>query len=302
MGAHVFCRELSLERGEPLPGTGNMSERTILVRWPRAKWRTPRFESVDMGPALSQAIRLAMKAGIHVALVDRVGDSQSLAQLQSGDVAADFDTEDELAAAIARVTAGEPLVGRHDPRPVILCCTDSRRDACCARYGFATYKALVAAADPERFNIVQATHVGGCRFAASLVLLPLRQRYGRLAPEEAGSFLDTIGRGEIYLSAYRGRAGLPQAAQVAEHAAMVWAQQHGLPPTRISLGEGDWPDEPTGGEEITATVLAGAQPISVRLRAEIMPVHGRCEGIGDVEPDPTPRWRLVEVTAAHTHA
>jgi len=299
--AHVFCRELSLEQDEPLAGTGDMAPRTILVRWPRGKWRVPRFDSVDMGPELSEAIRLAMKAVIHVALVDRVGDSDSIPQLQADGIAADFETEAELAAAIRRVTAGEPLSGRPDPRLVVLCCTDSRRDACCARFGFATYKALAAAADPAKVQILQATHVGGCRFAASLVVLPDRRRYGRVAPEEAERFLETIGRGDLYLSAYRGRAGLPQPAQVAEHAAMVWAQQHGLSPDAVSLDDRDWPEEVTGGEELTATAHAGSQPVSVRLRAEIMPVYGRCTAIGEAEPDPTPRWRLVEVTAAHTH-
>lgn len=295
MSAHVFCREHSIEHGEPLPGTGNMAQRTILVRWPRGKWRVPRFESVDMGPELSEAIRLAMKAGIHVALVDRVGDADAIPQLQAEGIAADFETEAALASAISRYTAGEPLTGRSEPRKIVLCCTDSRRDACCARFGFATYKALVAAADPAEFQILQATHVGGCRFAASLVILPDRRRYGRVAPEEASRFLETIGQGDIYLTAYRGRAGLPQAAQVAEHAAMVWAQQHGFTP-RVDLGDTDWPDEVAGGEELTATVLADTHPVSVHLRAEIMPVYGRCEGIGEKSPDPTPRWRLVDVT------
>ena len=296
MAKHVFCRELSLERGEPLPGTGNVAQRSMLVAWPRGKWRLPRFESVDMGPALADAIRLAMRAGIHVALVDRVGETGTLPQLQADGIAADFDSEIELAAAITRLTAGEPLVGRADPRKVILCCTDSRRDACCARFGFATYKALVAAADPEIFHIVQATHIGGCRFAASLVLLPQRQRYGRVEPEQAAEFLATLAAGQIYLPAYRGRAGLPETAQVAEHAAMVWADANGLGQDNVRMPDIVWPSAVLDGDELSVTVTAGDAPLQVHLRAEIAPMHGNCEALVDGDDAKmTPRWRLAAI-------
>ena len=195
MSRHVFCRDVCLERGEPLAGTGKMAQRHLLVRWPRGKWRVPRFESADMSPDLREAIRLAMQSGAHVALVDRVGQTGTIPQLQSDGVAANYESEAEMVAAITRWTAGEPLVGTPDTRIIILCCTDSRRDACCARYGFATYKALAEAVDPARFNLLQSTHVGGCRFAASLVVLPQRQRYGRVGPEDATAFLVLHRRG-----------------------------------------------------------------------------------------------------------
>lgn len=257
MSKHIFCRDVCLERGEPLPGTGNLAERFILVRWPRGKWRVPRFESVDMGPELTDAIRGAMKAGIHVALVDRVGETDAIAMLQVNDVVADFETETELAAAIAAVTAGAPLAGRSDTRPVLLCCTDSRRDACCARHGFATYKALVAEADPARINILQATHVGGCRYAASLVLLPKRERYSRLAAHEAPAFLATILADKIYLSAWRGQAGLPEAAQVAQHAGMQWAVDHGAPGTAVEFEVSEWPEAARARTSWPPSGLAG---------------------------------------------
>jgi len=302
MAKHVFCRELSLERGEPLPGTGNVAQRTLLVAWPRGKWRVPRFESVDMTPVLTEAIRLAMKTGMHVALVDRVGETGTLPQLHADGIAADYDSEAEMAAAIIRFTAGEPLVGRADPRKVILCCTDSRRDACCARFGFATYKALIAAADPTLFHIVQATHVGGCRFAASMVLLPLRQRYGRVPPEQAVQFLDTLAAGQIYLPAYRGRAGLPETAQVAEHAAMVWADANGLGQDAVRMPDVDWPSAVADGDELSVTITAGDAPLHIHLRAETIAVHGRCEALVEGEDaDLTPRWRLASIHPASEH-
>ncbi|GLQ56782.1 sucrase ferredoxin [Devosia nitrariae] len=298
MAGHVFCRDLCLERGEPLPGTGNLAERVLLLAWPRGKWRVPRFESVGMDEPLREAVRLAMKAGIHVALVDRVGESDALPSLQADGIAADFPDQQALAQAISHFTAGEMFEGRADPRTVVLCCTDSRRDACCARYGFATFKTLKAAADPGRFNLLQATHVGGCRFAASLVVLPQRQRYGRVAPEEADEFLATLARGDIYLPAYRGRPGLPQTAQVAEHAAMAWAQAHGLPQASVSLPDIAWPDDEAAGAEFAVTVTAAGTPLSMRLGAEAIPVHGRCDALAaGKEPEITARWRVTAFAA-----
>lgn len=298
MSGHVFCRDLCLERGEPLPGTGNLANRVLLLAWPRGKWRVPRFESVGMDEPLREAVRLAMNAGIHVALVDRVGESNALPTLQANGIAADFSDQQALALAITRFTSGEMFEGRPDPRTVILCCTDSRRDACCARYGFATFKALKAAADPGRFNLLQATHVGGCRFAASLVVLPQRQRYGRVAPEQAGEFLAAIARGDIYLPAYRGRPGLPQTAQVAEHAAMAWAEANGLPQASVSLPDIAWRGDDAASAEFAVTVTAAGKPLRLHLGADAIPVHGRCEALADGnDPEITNRWRVTALTA-----
>lgn len=294
--AHAFCRDICLERGEPLVGTGTVAERTILVAWPRGKWRVPRFESVDMSPALSQAIEAAMAADIHVALVDRVGDTAAVPQLQADGIVGRYDSEAGMAAAIERYTAGEPLVGRPDTRSVILCCTDSRRDACCARYGFATYKALRDAINPARFNLLQATHVGGCRFAASLVVLPQQQRYGRLTPEQVPDFLAALTAGDVYLPAFRGRSGLPETAQLAEHAGMEWAQQRGLPWRDVVLGEGSWPDQGQGadGEEIVREVIAGPARLRLVLQARLAPRHGTCTALAQ-PPELHPRWYVASL-------
>jgi hypothetical protein len=248
-----------------------------------------------MAPALSEAVRLAMRDGIHVALVDRVGEFDTLPQLQADGVAADYQDEAALADAVMRFTAGEPLHGRTDDRTVILCCTDSRRDACCARYGFATFKALRAAADPEKFNLLQATHVGGCRFAASLVVLPQRQRYGRLSPEEAPAFLATLERGEIYVPAYRGRPDLPEAMQAAEVAALAWAEERGIAQAHVHI-DAVPSAPPRGGEELRVAARVGGRVLQLRLRAEALPVNGRCDRLAEgAEPEMTPRWSLAAI-------
>lgn len=305
MGKHVFCTDLCYERGEPLAGTGDASRRILMLAWPRGKWRTPRWESVDMSPELSAALHDAAHAKLHVALVDKVEAEGGLPTLHAlpENIYADFSDEAELIAAIRNYMNGQVFEGQHDERPTIICCTDSRRDACCARHGFSTYKALVKEADPEKFNIVQATHIGGCRFAASLVVMPQRQRYGRMTAEHATGFLDALGKGEIYLPTYKGRSDEPEPAQVAELAALNWAAEHGLNLAAIAVA-GAIPDEASDGTRLTLEADVPGARLSIRMHAQDFLVQGNCGVVAEGGGEITLRWCLDEViaqpkTAAH---
>lgn len=300
MSKHVFCRDLCLERGEPLEGTGNAPVRALMLAWPRGKWRVPRWESTDMSEALATCIQSAAQKGVHVALVDRVGDSDSLPQLmaQPEGVYADFARESELIGAIDNYVDGKVFAGDRDPRTAILVCTDSRRDACCARYGFSTYKALNAIADRTKFHIVQATHLGGCRFAASLVVMPMRQRYGRMTAGQVAAFLEALSREEIFLPAYKGRTDTPEPIQVAELAALKWAADNDLRAPGVQLIHDQLPDAAQDGDEIVVAARLDANRLQIRLRARVFYIQGNCgavaEGIGDHQI----RWCLDQVTEA----
>lgn len=299
MSKHVFCRELCLERGEPLEGTGNAPDRVLMLAWPRGKWRSPRWESADMSKDLASAIHNAAQGGLHVALVDRVGESDALPQLHAlpESLQADFSSEAALIAAIRAYTEGQIFDGKCDPRITVLVCTDSRRDACCARYGFSTYKALDAIADKQKFNIVQATHLGGCRFAASLVVMPQRQRYGRMTAGQAPAFLEALSRGEIFLPAYKGRTDIPEPLQIAEIAAMRWAVEHRHPTTAITLDHPKLPDTADEGDELGIMADAGTVRLDIRLRAETLHIQGNCEIVAKNGGEHTVRWRLASVAA-----
>jgi len=292
-----FCRDLCLERGEPLEGTGDAPRRILMLAWPRGKWRTPRWESVDMSPALTAALHAASQAGLHVALVDRVGETGSLPQLQAlpESVAADFDSEDALVAAILNYVEGTVFAGRRDPRTTILCCTDSRRDACCARYGFSTYKALVAVADPDLFNIVQATHLGGCRFAASLVVMPQRQRYGRMTAGLAPAFLAALQRDEIFLPSYKGATDQPEAYQIAEIAALTWASENLITAPEIRIEIDSVPDQPAEGALARLRAVIGEHQLDIRLQARVFHIQGNCETVAQGGGAHLPRWCLDQV-------
>lgn len=300
MASQVFCRDLCLERGEPHEGTGDAPERALLLAWPRAKWRTPRWESVDMSAALAASIHRAALAQVHVALVDRVGDSQSLPQLmaQPEAVSADFASEQALSDAIDAYVDGTLFPGTPDPRTVIVVCTDSRRDACCARFGFSTYKALVAIADPTKFHIVQATHIGGCRFAASVIVLPHRQRYGRMTAGQAPAFLESLARGTIYLPAYKGRADLPEPAQVAELAALRWAADRQKPANALRLNTAKMPETARDGDQLQFSADLGEDRLDILLRARMFHIQGNCGVVAEGGGSHELRWCLEQLSQA----
>lgn len=98
--------------------------------------------------------------------------------------------------------------------PIFLLCTHARHDACCALFGRPTYK-MVASEYPE--HTWETSHVGGDRFAASMVILPLGLYYGRLDGDTAIQVIAAHQKGLIEPAFYRGASVHPVPTQAAEH-------------------------------------------------------------------------------------
>lgn len=103
-----------------------------------------------------------------------------------------------------------------------LVCTNARRDWCCGRYGAAAFRTLdpfirqnPAPAQPEK--VWMTTHLGGHRFAATLIVLPAGVSYGLVQPEEIPALVQAQRQGELMLERYRGRNAYPKPVQAAEY-------------------------------------------------------------------------------------
>jgi hypothetical protein len=97
--------------------------------------------------------------------------------------------------------------------PILLVCTNGKRDECCALLGRPIVKALATRA-PGR--VWEANHLGGHRFAPTATLLPAGIMYGQLDEETAGSILAAADRGETVLDKLRGRSTWTKRGQLAE--------------------------------------------------------------------------------------
>ena len=100
----------------------------------------------------------------------------------------------------------------HDD-PLVLVCTNGRRDTCCAELGRPLATGL-AAAHPDL--VWETTHVGGHRFAGAMLVLPAGLSYGRVDVAAGLRIAELSRAGRLDPSHLRGRSAYPPAVQAAE--------------------------------------------------------------------------------------
>jgi hypothetical protein len=116
------------------------------------------------------------------------------------------------------------------PGPVLMICTNSRRDVCCSVRG----RPVAAEAAARRPGQVwECSHTGGHRFAPTGVLLPFGQTLGRLSGSSAVAAIDAGMRAELadqLLAARhdRGRSHLGPPEQAAESLVREQIREHRL--------------------------------------------------------------------------
>lgn len=212
-------------------GTAFPAARLLLVEqpfpWGPEGLRTSRF---DRETALAVEAR-GRAQGVRVQAVRRLGRSPELAHRRWMVV----DTRD----GAQTIRTGEfahdaellelPLDGSHgepDPGPLYLVCTHGRHDPCCAARGRPVIAALAARRPGQ---VWQASHLGGCRFAPTVLALPSGLMYGRVPPSSAGDLVAATEAGEVLAGHFRGRIGVPPPGQ----AAIAFARERlGLPRAR----------------------------------------------------------------------
>jgi hypothetical protein len=204
-------------RGDPMLGTAFPAARLLLVEqpfpWGPEGLRTSRFERET---ALAVEAR-ARAEGVRVQAIRRRGRAAEGTRRRWMLV----DTRD----ATRSVRCGEfaddadlldlPLDGtrgRLDPAPLYLVCTHGRHDPCCGERGRPLVASL-AANSPG--HVWQASHLGGCRFAPTVLVLPLGVMYGRVPTSAAADVVASTEAGEVLGGIFRGRIGMPPAAQAA---------------------------------------------------------------------------------------
>jgi hypothetical protein len=211
------CAISADRRGDPMLGTAFPAARLLLVEqpfpWGPEGLRTSRFER---DTALAVEAR-AREEGVRVQAIRRPGRASAETRRRWALV----DTRD----AARSIRCGEfsedaellelPLDGsrgRVDPSPLYLVCSHGRHDPCCGERGRPMVASL-AASRPER--VWQASHLGGCRFAPTVLVLPLGVMYGRVRASAATDVVAAAEAGEVLGEFLRGRIGVPPAAQAA---------------------------------------------------------------------------------------
>jgi hypothetical protein len=132
--------------------------------------------------------------------------------------------------------AGRSLGLTPHTEPVLAVCTHGRHDTCCAERGRPVAAGL-ARAFPEQ--TWEASHIGGDRFAANLVVLPHGLYFGRLHADSARGVGRLLAAGELDLDHLRGRSGLGTPLQAAEVALRRYTDERRLGAVRFISREVD---------------------------------------------------------------
>lgn len=180
-------------------------------------------------------------------------------------------------------TAGETPSGASAPAQdiVIGVCTNAKRDRCCAVRGRPVAEAL-----HSRFGacITEISHLGGHRFAATMLVLPTGYAYGVLAPDSAREIVRAALDGMVHPAHLRGRADLSPAAQAAD---AFW--RSGMGPAAVDDVRIE-KESPVGdGVRVSATVQGGGDEVLVRYEPGIVIDATACGG----KPIRTGRWRVT---------
>ena len=232
--------------GEPIAGTAPTDVDWLLV------------EDAGPWPAKATAHLDATAEGARVQLVRRHGRA---------------DVGDHR----ARISTSAPGVV-----PYFLVCTNGRRDLCCAERGRPVAAALTARWPEATW---ETTHLGGHRFAATLVAFPSGLALGRLDADTAVAACEQLLAGTMPLDHARGRVGWPARAQYAD---LTLRRRHGwtgLDDVRWVSESGDHGDQ---GNRVTLDTPDGRTTVVV----EQHPGEPRRQSCGDDKLKAAPRFLM----------
>lgn len=217
--AAARCADIAREHDEPLAGTAPVDEAWLVVEQ-EAPWGHDAVAEAGFGAVAAHAAA----AGFRVLLVRRPRRRARprkvfLARVGGGLRELEVEHPGEL---LALDLARPDELGAPREAPLLLVCTNGRRDPCCAALGTATAGALRSELPDETW---ECSHLGGHRFAATMLALPSGACFGRLGPVEAVRAARSLLAGRLDLPFLRGIAGRSHAAQSAE---ALLRERHGL--------------------------------------------------------------------------
>jgi len=225
----TYCRVLD----EPLAGTAVVAAGWVVVEQPGpwgAKAPTQSHLDPDFGGAFDEKCK---KADVRFGLIRSPGRHADVVRgsrqvfvasttpgrswLLGGRLADPTELEDLDLSAVSRgdraaADASLPALRPVD-QPLVLVCTNGKRDECCAILGRPLVSGLSERA-PGR--VWEANHLGGHRFAPTATFLPFGTMHGQLTVETAAEVLAAADRGETILTGLRGRSTWTKRGQAAE--------------------------------------------------------------------------------------
>jgi hypothetical protein len=222
------CAGLSEAFAEPLAGTAAVAGSWLCLEQ-RGPWGHNALVQSHLDPELGRTLdALGDEHGVRVQLIRHPGRHADTADDRprrvflahsSPGVGWLRETSTTNPAELLNLDFGRIAAGQHDDwgspvtEPLLLVCTNGRRDRCCALRG----RELIAGlAGRHNGSVWESSHTGGHRFAPAAVVLPSGYTYGRLNAQTADAILSSAAAGKIVMDNCRGRSPWTRAGQTAE--------------------------------------------------------------------------------------
>lgn len=258
------CATASRKLSEPLAGTATAATTWLLLEQP-GPWGAEALTASHLAPAVGRALERAVKdTGVRVALIRRPGRHADchthprqrvfVTHTRPGRswirTATLTEPERLLALDFGALGAGD-LGGLHPVAtgpgqawekytgaPLVLVCTNGKRDRCCAILGRPLAAELTASGAHGTWEI---THIGGHRFSPTLMVLPHGYVYGRATAQSVQEVLDALREGRVVTEGCRGRSTWERPGQAAELAIRELTGEAGADALTVLRTEGAAP-------------------------------------------------------------
>ncbi|KUH85451.1 MULTISPECIES: sucrase ferredoxin [unclassified Mycobacterium] len=270
----IPCSDQSLARDDPMYGTASAGSSWVLLElsgaWgPSAFLQSPNCIDPQLGRAI---VRRVEKAGMRIAAIRRHGRRPDIPRWRWYIAHSGVGSE---ALHHGEVTGPDGFLelaldgsdGQLSTDPLIAICSHGKHDQCCAVRGRSACSAITA--EFPEFTW-ECSHLGGDRFAATMLVLPEGLCYGRVDSTDSAGLVRLYLDGRLDNRFLRGRTSLPHAVQAAQYFAR---ERNGddridaLHPLHVERGE----------HRIRVLLDGGAGPIEVILHEELSePLLSQC--------------------------
>ncbi|UGY94036.1 sucrase ferredoxin [Streptomyces gobiensis] len=296
------CATASRELAEPLAATAAPARTWLLIEQP-GPWGSNALVQSHLDPALGRALEEAAEGtGVRIALIRRPGRHADChgpvrrrvfaAHTVPGRswirTAADVGDPERLRELdFTALGAGDHngLWDPYDGHPLALVCTNGKRDRCCALLGRPLAAELAASGGADVWEI---THIGGHRFAPTLLVLPQGYAYGRVEAPAVKALLAAVRDGRVVVERCRGRSAWERPGQAAELAVRELTGENGADALTVADTE-----EHDGGWVVTVTHRDGRSwLVSVTASTDAPPAAASCGAALAVQP----RMEIAAIT------
>ncbi|MEU8783567.1 sucrase ferredoxin [Streptomyces sp. NPDC048637] len=267
------CATASRESAESLAGTAAPARTWLLIEQ-TGPWGAHALTESHLDPDVGRALEAAAEGtGVRVALIRRPGRHADchgtsgrrlfLAHTAPGRswIRTTTVTDPRTALGLDFMALGagehhglwEPYIGE----PMVLVCTNGKRDRCCALLG----RPLAAELAAGGSEVWEVTHIGGHRFSPTLFVLPYGYAYGRASAPLVKEAVEAARDGRITGDHCRGRSAWDRPGQAADLAIRGLIGEDRADALDVVRTDTVWP-EPRSADSRTPGIsaVAGASP------------------------------------------